>query len=72
MFAFDTLLNKHLKLQLCVSLPPSTMNKIDRNDWCFRPRFYICKAILGRGQPGEQSRYEEHWNNSVYIQRLHF
>ena len=21
------------------------------NDWCLRPRFYTCKAILGRGQP---------------------
>ena len=22
------------------------------NEWCFKPRFCTCKAILGRGQPG--------------------
>ena len=21
-------------------------------EWCFRPRFCTCKALLGRGQPG--------------------
>ena len=28
------------------------LDKQDTNDWCFRPRFCTCKAILGWGQPG--------------------
>ena len=34
-------------------IPHSVVNPSDKwNDWCFRPRFCNCKAILGWGQPG--------------------
>ena len=32
------------------------------NDWCFRPRFFTVKAILGRRQPAEVDRYRKNTN----------
>ena len=38
-------------------------------DWCFRPRFCTCKAILGRAQPGRM-RWILSWSMPLAKDRL--